>query len=229
VVVPFSIRSGAALRDFGPQAASDLLAEGLSDMAIGASPVQRELLLTFLQLLLKWNNVYNLTAVRDLRDMLVVHVLDSLSILSTVDQYAGSVLLDVGSGAGLPGVPLAIMRPALKIISVDAVAKKIGFQRQVEGALKLPNFSPTHARVEALTLSEMPTAIISRAYAELPTMLESIDRHTRESTNVIAMKGIEPIDEIARLPAPWRLTEVRALEVPYLGAQRCAVVLRKTS
>lgn len=205
------------------------LAEGLDLLGQNADETQRAALLAYLRLLVQWNEVYNLTSVRNAVDMVAVHVLDSLSIVPLIDRYPAADILDVGSGAGLPGIPLAIMRPAIRIHSVDAVGKKIGFQLQAKASLRLPHFYPTHRRVEALTLSKKPDLIISRAYAELATMLTSVDHVTTTSTRVLAMKGARPDAEIAALPACWEVDDVVPLDVPFLGAQRCAVLLHRVS
>ncbi len=182
----------------------------------------------FLALLGKWNQVYNLTAIRDPRDMLVVHLLDSLSILHLVDAYARETVLDVGSGAGLPAIPLAIMRP-FSVWSVDAVAKKVSFQLQAKGALALTNLHPVHARIEAVNIERPVSVIVSRAFSEISKMLESVDRLADATTTIIAMKGIAPTVELAALPAGWQVREIVSLEVPFLGAERCAVVLQRAT
>ena len=205
------------------------LDDGLARLSQTADARQRAALLGYLDLLARWNEVYNLTSVRRPADMLSVHVLDSLSILPLIDRCAPRMVLDVGSGAGLPGIPLAIMRPLLSIHSVDAVAKKIGFQRQAKATLDLVHFHPLHCRVEALTLPKTPDLIVSRAYADLTSMLASIARLVDDSTCVLAMKGARPDAELAAVTAPWRVDDVVALEVPFLGAQRCAVLLRRSS
>ncbi len=203
------------------------LDEGLAALALPLTTDQRHKLLAYLGLLVKWNAVYNLTSVRDPHDMLAVHLLDALSIVSLIDRLAVNTAVDVGSGAGLPGIPLAIARPALTVHSIDAVAKKIGFQQHVKGALALTGFQPSHQRVEAFTLAEMPDLIVSRAYAELRLMVESIAHLAGPATTIIAMKGPDPADEIAALPAGWAVSDVAPLTVPFLGAERTAVILRR--
>lgn len=205
------------------------LAAGIDAMEIAVTSLQQERLIRFLGLLTKWNGVYNLTAVRDPRDMLALHVLDSLSILTLVDALQPHSLVDVGSGAGLPAIPLAIVRPMLAIHSIDAVGKKIGFQLQVKAELALPSLHPLHARIEDFVLPRPPSLIVSRAYTDLATMLASVDRLADAATTVIAMKGVPPTAEIAAIPANWAVQEVRTLEVPSLGARRCAVVLKRTA
>ena len=196
-------------------------------MRIDWAEVQTERLMDFLALMAKWNRTYNLTAVRDPRDMLVVHLLDALSILPTVDAHARETVLDVGSGAGLPAIPLAIMRP-LSVWSVDAVAKKISFQLQAKGTLKLTNLHPVHARIEAVTIDRPVSVIVSRAFSAISKMLHSVDRLAGAGTTVIAMKGVLPTGELADVPPAWTVRDIVPLEVPFLGAERCAVVLQRT-
>ena len=188
---------------------------------------QREQLLDYIALLVRWNAVYNLTAVRDPREMLVLHVLDSLSIAPLVSLCGGQNLLDVGSGAGLPGIPLAIALPKLRVDLVDAVQKKASFLTHLKGALDLNNIHPHHSRVEALTLSVKPDLVVSRAFADIRKMLGSVAALVADRGAVLAMKGQVPETELADLPPGWRVDEVVPLIVPGLEAARCAVVLRR--
>ena len=222
-----ALRPSAARDHAAAQTLARRLDDGLAALGRAASAEQRQQLLDYLALLHRWNAVYNLTSVRDVLDMLSVHLLDSLAIVPLVERYAAGDVLDVGSGAGLPSIPLAIMNPVRVIHSVDAVAKKIGFQLQVKGALDLDNFFPTHARVEALTLAGAPGLIVSRAYADLSAMLCSIDSLADPQTVVLAMKGATPNEEIAAIPTGWQVRETIELDVPFLGAQRCAVILQR--
>ncbi len=208
---------------------SHKLQEGLESLGLSLAENQKELLIKYLALLVQWNATYNLTSVRDPTDMLTLHILDSLSIVDLVLGTEALDVLDVGTGAGLPGVPLAIALPRLSIRLVDAVAKKISFLQQVKTALQLPNIIPQHARIEALTLAEKPTVIVSRAYANLTKMILSVNHLADRSTTIIAMKGIIPSDELGALPAPWHVTDLRVLDVPFVDAHRCAVVLRRAS
>jgi 16S rRNA (guanine527-N7)-methyltransferase len=137
-------------------------------------------------------------------------------------------VLDVGTGAGLPGIPLAIVLPERRFDLVDGVAKKIGFVRQAKVELELVNVIPHHQRIEVLTLNEKPAVIVSRAYAELGHMVASVAHLTGPDTLLVAMKGAIPEAEIAALDGAWSVTEVRELEVPALGARRCAVLIRRS-
>lgn len=206
-------------------AIEDQLAIGIDRLGLVLPTEPRRRLIDFLRMLAKWGSTFNLTAVRDPVDMLAVHLLDSLALVPLIDRLAISTIIDVGSGAGLPGIPLAIARPGWAVQTVDAVAKKISFQRQVKAQLGLTNLDPTHQRVEALTSQERPTLVVSRAYAPLGKMLDSIHNLVTNDTVVVAMKGAIPTDELAALPARWTVRNVADLDVPFLGARRCAVVL----
>jgi len=211
---------------FDPATLTARLEQGIASMRIDATDAQVQALLDYLALLAKWSAVYNLTSVRDPRDMLAVHLLAALSILPLVDRHAHETLLDVGSGAGLPAIPLAIMRD-WSIWSVDAVAKKISFQVQVKGSLGLQGLHPLHARIEAVNIDRPLSVIVSRAFSDIPKMLASIDRLAGDATTVIAMKGVVPMAELAAVPPDWQVREVVTLEVPFLGAERCAIILQR--
>lgn len=203
------------------------LSAGLVALGVNASVAQQECLLDFLMLMSKWNGVYNLTAIRDPHAMLVMHVLDSLAIAPLIERLGVQRLLDVGSGAGLPGIPLAIVLPDLWIDSVDAVQKKIAFQTQAKAELGLVRFQAHHARIEALTLHQKPDCIVSRAFAELDVMVRLCGDQLAQAGVLLAMKGVMPEAEMASLPSGWRVREVVPLTVPDLNAARCAVLLER--
>lgn len=192
---------------------------------------QRGKLLHYICLLVRWNATYNLTAVRDPHEMLVLHLLDSLSIAPLVAALAahsgGTRLLDVGSGAGLPGIPLAIALPRLRVDLVDAVQKKVAFLTHVKGSLDLSNVHPHHQRVEALTLNERPNLVVSRAFSDIGKLLGTVSALLADEGVVLAMKGQVPESELLALPPGWRVDEVVPLAVPGLDAARCVVVLRR--
>jgi 16S rRNA (guanine527-N7)-methyltransferase len=191
---------------------------------------QRDALLNYLDQLQRWNRTYNLTAMRDPEQMLVQHVFDSLAVLppllnildkNTVDS---TTIVDVGSGAGLPGAVLAIMQPSWSVHCVDAVEKKMAFVRQVSGALRLPNLQAVHQRVETLAPYHA-NIVISRAFASLLDFANLAGRHVAKNGYLLAMKGREPSEEIDALQrqSEWRVSRIQPLSVPELNAQRCLV------
>ena len=191
---------------------------------------QRDALLNYLDQLQRWNRTYNLTAMRDPEQMLVQHVFDSLAVMpplldvldkNTVDS---TTIVDVGSGAGLPGVVLAIMQPSWSVHCVDAVEKKMAFVRQVSGALRLPNLQAVHQRVETLAPYHA-NIVISRAFASLLDFANLAGRHVAKNGYLLAMKGREPSEEIDALQrqSEWRISRIQPLSVPELNAQRCLV------
>lgn len=195
---------------------------------------QSSALLEYIAQLQRWNRTYNLTALREPEQMLVQHLFDSLAIVEPLSQilYKKTVskpcIVDVGSGAGLPGVVLAILRPHWNIHCVDAVEKKMAFVRQMAGVLKLPNLHAVHARVETLP-SFQADIVVSRAFASLLDFATLAGPHVSEGGQLAAMKGREPLDEIATLEqrTDWRSSHIQALHVPELNAQRCLVWLSR--
>lgn len=184
----------------------------------------RARLLAYVGLILKWNKVYNLTAIRDEAQAIDLHIADSLTLLPhvKVDRLA-----DIGAGAGLPGIVLAICQPALQVHLVDTVDKKCVFMRQAAGSLGLKNVTVHHARVEKLDLPPFP-AISSRAFAELADFVNWTGHLLADGGHWLAMKGVYPSDEIARLPAGVRVAESIPLTVPGLDAERHLIILQKT-
>lgn len=185
----------------------------------------------YLDLLLRWNRVYNLTAVRDPEQAGTLHLADSASIVPLLERHAAGRplrILDVGSGGGLPGVVLAIHHPDWDVTCVDTVAKKAGFIRQVALELGLANLHAVHARVE-----KMPGAnadvVTSRAFASLPDFCDWTRHHLAPDGVWLAMKGRVPTDEIAALDARTAVFHVEPLHIPGLDADRCAIWLRPTA
>jgi len=195
-------------------------------LGLNPSPAQFQALADYLGLLQRWNATYNLTAVRDPGAMLTQHLADCLAVLGPLDrQLAAGRVLDVGSGGGLPGVVLAILRPALEVHCVDAVGKKAAFVRQVAGALQLPNLQAHHARVETLTGAPFHL-ITSRAFASLSAFTGLTRSMLAPGACWMAMKGKRPLDEIAALPSDIEVFHVERIEVPGLDAERCLVWMR---
>jgi 16S rRNA (guanine527-N7)-methyltransferase len=199
---------------------------------LGLSVVDEQIgqLLGYVEQLQRWNRTYNLTAIRDPEQMLVQHVFDSLAVTGPLDTVipAGGRLYDIGAGAGLPGVVLAIMRPQWTVTCIDAVEKKTAFVRQMSGALGLPNLSTIHRRVEELPPAECQV-VISRAFASLDDFATLAGRHVAADGTLVAMKGKLPDDEIAVLHSHdgWRVDKIEPLSVPELGAQRCLIWMRR--
>ncbi|MDL9999247.1 16S rRNA (guanine(527)-N(7))-methyltransferase RsmG [Variovorax sp. J22P240] len=204
-----------------------LLRDGAQQLGIELTDRQGERLLAYGALILKWNKVYNLTALRDPAAVLTHHLLDSLSVIKPLqrERSTEAKLLDVGAGAGLPGVVIAILRDDIDVTCLDAVAKKTAFVQQVASELGLRNLRGLHARVESLTGSY--DVISSRAFASLPDFITG-SAHLLASGGIwLAMKGRAPDDEIAQLPAQAAVFHVEQLSVPGLDAERCIVWMRK--
>ena len=195
-------------------------------LGLEPTPAQVQLLLGYVDLLQRWNAVYNLTAVRDRQAMLSQHLADCLAVVKPLQrQIAQGRVLDVGSGGGLPGAVLAIMLPAVDVICVDTVSKKAAFVQQVAGALTLPNLHAVHARVETLALPPFDL-IVSRAFASL-TDFAALTRTLLAPGGVwMAMKGKVPEAEMTALPRDIEVFHVEPLAVPGLDASRCLVWMR---
>ncbi|HEX7685910.1 MAG TPA: 16S rRNA (guanine(527)-N(7))-methyltransferase RsmG [Trinickia sp.] len=202
----------------------DLLRTGAMQLDVAMSEAQFERLADYVALLAKWNAVYNLTAIRDPRQMLIQHVLDSLSIVPHLAAREGKSILDVGSGGGLPGIVLAIALPERSVTLNDIVQKKTAFQAQAKAELKLENLSVVTGRVENLRPGiDVPgkfDAIVSRAFAELADFVTLARHLVSERGSIWAMKGVRPDAEIQRLPAGARVAQVVRLQVPLLEAER---------
>ncbi len=189
-------------------------------------------LLTYLQQLQHWNKAYNLTAVRDPGKMLVQHVFDSLAIVPELrTRWAGRDLhvADMGSGAGLPGIILAICQPEWSVVCVDAVGKKTAFIRQAAGILGLKNVRAEHGRIESLD-SLKADLVISRAFASLTDFVRIAAHHRAPGGTMLAMKGQDPVAERAALEADtdWSVKQVVELSVPEMDARRCLLELDTT-
>jgi len=205
-----------------------LLRSGLEALSLPADAVLLDRLLAYLDLLQKWNQAYNLSAVREPHQMVRQHLLDCLAALAPLDRHLqgrDACILDVGSGAGLPGVVWALMRPNWSVFCVDAVAKKASFVRQVMAELTLGNLQSEHARVEQLRF-QAADVVVSRAFASLVDFTALTRQHLSPGGCWLAMKGKVPDDEIAALPADVSVFHVEPLQVPGLEAQRCLVWMR---
>ena len=210
----------------------EALRTGLRALQLELSDHQVAQLLDYLALIAKWTKVYNLTAVRDPAEMLTHHLLDSLAAVQPLARHLqqtgraqGADLLDVGSGAGLPGVVMAICCPGVMVSCVDTVAKKAAFIKQVALVLKLPNLNGLHARVE--TVTQTFDVIGSRAFASLHDFTQWSVGALAPSGVWMAMKGKHPADEIAALLPTVAVFHVEQLTVPGLDAERCIVWMRQ--
>jgi 16S rRNA (guanine527-N7)-methyltransferase len=180
-------------------------------------------LLAYLDLLARWNRSYNLTAVRDPREMVPRHLLDSLAMDAYLDGIAS--LADLGTGPGLPGIPLAIARPQLRVTLVEANGKKARFLREAVRTLGLANAEVAESRIEALDRTGAFDAITARALATLPQILAFGGHLLAPGGRLLAMKGARPDEEIAALPRGWRLQTLHRLTVPGLDGERHLVVV----
>jgi 16S rRNA (guanine527-N7)-methyltransferase len=203
------------------------LSQGALELGVELSAQQHEQLLAYLALLIKWNKAYNLTAVRDPDEMVSRHLLDSLSVVPFVSE-AGDNWLDVGSGGGMPGIPLAILFPERQFTLLDSNGKKTRFLTQVKLELKLANLQVIHSRVEAFTPAVPFSGICSRAFSSLEDF-SNWTRHLGDgNTQWLAMKGVHPDDELQALPADFRLTATHVLKVPGCQGQRHLLILRRS-
>ena len=224
------------------------LQKGLDDMGLSLTDDQQTKLLDYMDLIAKWTKVYNLTAVRDAQEMLTHHLLDSLAVIAPlrrelaqlalpvaqhlpvqetakqVDAPTRFSLLDVGAGAGLPGIVIAITCPEVAVTCVDTVAKKAAFIQQVAATLKLPNLKGLHARVE--TLTQPYDVVCSRAFASLLDFTTWSKAALAPHGVWMAMKGKHPDQELAVLPQDVKVFHVEQLQVPGLDAERCIIWMR---
>jgi 16S rRNA (guanine527-N7)-methyltransferase len=206
-----------------PAAARDTLARGLE--ALELSPDLETPLAAYLALLLHWNRAYNLTSLTDPVQMVTHHLLDSLAVKPWIH---GSRMADIGSGAGFPGIPLAIADPGLIVVLVDAVGKKVRFQKQVILELGLAQVSAVHTRVENYRPEKPFDTVISRAFAATRDFVAMAGHLVGPEGCLLAMKGRDPKAELTDLPAPWTVEAVHAISVPGLSAARHLVELRRT-
>ncbi|WP_114416793.1 16S rRNA (guanine(527)-N(7))-methyltransferase RsmG [Marinospirillum perlucidum] len=206
------------------QALQNLLSQGLQQLGIETSSLQEQQLMDYLLLLEKWNQAYNLTAVRDPREMISRHLLDSLAVLPYVES---GEITDIGSGAGLPGIPLAILRPDLQVNSLDSNGKKTRFQFQVKAALALDNFQVSQARVENYQAATRSQQLVSRAFASLKDFLTWTQPLAAEDARWLAMKGQYPYQEVEELPEGFFVDLSHELKVPGQEGQRHLLIIRK--
>jgi len=217
--------------DVAEEIALDVLARdiagGADRLGLALSPQQVDALAAYVALLAKWNRTYNLTAIREPARMVTHHVLDSLAVLPHLPQHEAVRLLDVGSGGGLPGIPLAIARADWRATLVDPVHKKAAFLAQAAIELGLGNVESHAARVEELRTNAQYDVVISRAFADLATFAALSEPHLAPGGVLVAMKGVHPVEEIAHLPREFIVVATPALTVPGLDAARHLIIMRR--
>ena len=196
---------------------SHTLQTGLAQLDCVLDAAQQQQLLDYLALLDKWNRAYNLTAVRDPLKMVPLHLLDSLSIRPYLQ---GQQVLDVGTGAGLPGIPLAVAEPDRQFVLLDSNGKKTRFVLQAAQALGLNNVEVVQSRIETYTAVQPFDSIMSRAFATLADFIQGCAHLLAPGGQLLAMKGKHPADELAALPAGWQCSAEHVLKVPGIEAER---------
>lgn len=200
----------------------DLLQQGTKQLGVHLAERQQKQLLAYLTLLAKWNKAYNLTAIRNIDDMVARHLLDSLSIIPYIES---DHWLDVGSGGGMPGIPLAIMFADSQFTLLDSNGKKTRFLTQVVLDLKLTNVTIINDRVEAVTTEKSFTGIVSRAFSSLHDFVSLTKHLADEKTQWFAMKGVYPVQELAELPVGFKIKSKYQLDVPYNDGQRHLLII----
>jgi 16S rRNA (guanine527-N7)-methyltransferase len=208
--------------------ASRILTEGLASLKLTLSAQTQQKLLDYLALVQKWNKVYNLTAVRDTDKMLTHHLLDSLAVVPHIAALSVTVatILDVGSGAGLPGIPLALALPDAHVTLLDSNHKKVAFLHQAVIELQLSNVVAVCERIEKYQSKQAFTLVLSRAFSDLPTFVERAGHLVAPGGTLVAMKGVHPVAEIAQLQGSFKLSGVTSLTVPGLDAERHLVFMQ---
>jgi len=211
----------------GATVALDQLRDGARDMGVDLDTRQATQLIAFLDLFERWNRVHNLSGIRDAPKMLSTHLLDSLAAVATLKRLAARHIADVGSGGGLPGIPLAIALPDVEMTLIEKAPKKVAFQIHASTVLGLENVYPLQVSVQALTITKTFECIVSRAFAEAKALVEAAKHLLGEDGSILAYKGPRGPLEGRDLPAGWRLRETIWLRVPGIDAKRCLLVIGK--
>jgi 16S rRNA (guanine527-N7)-methyltransferase len=202
--------------------ASERLVQDAATLGVTLSSADAARLLALTEELARWNRSYNLTAISAPAAMVTHHLLDSLAVHPDLD---GTRIADVGTGAGFPGLPLAVCNPQRHFTLIDSTAKKVRFVAHAAGQLKLTNVTAVHARVESMKVEVPFDTVLARAFAPIPRLLEKVTPICGPQTRVLAMKGKWPEQELAALAKPWRVLRSRELSIPGLAAARCVIVL----
>lgn len=202
----------------------DLLQKQVDEIELKVSAQKISQLVHFVSLMHKWNKTYNLTSVRDPQDMLIKHIMDSIVVAPYLDQQQ---YIDVGTGPGLPGIPLAIMHPDKSFILLDSLGKRVRFMKQVAYELKLSNIQPVQSRVEDFHSPVPIDAVLSRAFASLKDMLHWCQHLVDSSGTFVALKGQLPQQEIDELPKGFKISQIVQLKIPNLTGQRHLIKIVK--
>ncbi|UGS42817.1 16S rRNA (guanine(527)-N(7))-methyltransferase RsmG [Pseudocitrobacter corydidari] len=195
----------------------------LDEAGISLTDHQKHQLVAYVDMLNKWNKAYNLTSVRDPNEMLIRHILDSIVV---APHLQGQRFIDVGTGPGLPGIPLSIVRPESHFTLLDSLGKRVRFLRQVQHELKLENIAPVQSRVEEFPAEPPFDGVISRAFASLTDMVTWCKHLPAENGRFYALKGQRPDDEISQLPTEFSVENIVELRVPHLEGERHLVIIR---
>jgi 16S rRNA (guanine527-N7)-methyltransferase len=202
---------------------SALLEDGVNKLKLELSNIQKKKLLNYVELLSHWNKAYNLTAIRDEGEMMVKHILDSLAVVPFFKDIDS--IIDIGSGPGLPGIPLAICYPQTTVTTVDSNGKKTRFMQHAVISLDLVNMTVLNQRAEKISPDKKYAAISSRAFTSLADMVEKTSHLLQTKGKFLAMKGIYPTQELSELPTGYKVTSVHQLKIPGLEAERHLVAI----
>ena len=205
------------------------LATGVATLGLALNATQRAALTAYLALLAKWNKTYNLTAIREPQRMVTHHLLDALAVVPHLPATPGLRILDVGSGGGVPGIPLAIARPDAHVVMIDSNHKKVAFLMQAAIELKLRNIESHAVRVEDFAPALPFDIVISRAFSELGAFASVAAPHLAPHGRMLAMKGVHPDEELASLPPQFTVLAKPSLAVPGLDAARHLVIMQRTN
>ncbi|CAM7831474.1 16S rRNA (guanine(527)-N(7))-methyltransferase RsmG [Lelliottia nimipressuralis] len=195
----------------------------LDEAGISLTDHQKNQLVAYVDMLNKWNKAYNLTSVRDPNEMLIRHILDSIVV---APYLQGERFIDVGTGPGLPGIPLSIVRPECQFTLLDSLGKRVRFLRQVQHELKINNIEPVQSRVEAFPSEPPFDGVVSRAFASLNDMVSWCKHLPAQEGRFYALKGLVPEDEIAQLPVGYVVESIVKLQVPQLDGERHLVIIK---
>jgi 16S rRNA (guanine527-N7)-methyltransferase len=202
---------------------SDILAQGVIQLGLDVNQEQQVKLVDYVERIHKWNKAFNLTSVRDPEQMMVKHILDSLSV---VPYLSGQNIIDVGTGPGLPGIPLSIVYPQKQFTLLDSLGKRVRFMKQCAFEMKLDNITPIQSRVEEHQPEQAYDIVLSRAFASLKDMLHWCGHLVDSEGKFLALKGQYPTDEIADIEQDYHVLSVQSLDIPGLVGERHLVTLQ---